>query len=294
VTPSLSVVICTHNRPSDLERCLEALCNLDERPELIVVDSASQPPCQELVERYVRRLRLKYVREHEPGLSRARNRGAAVASGEIVAFLDDDATPHVDWARRIMAPFEEDPAIGCVGGACHAVFAGGRRPHWLSDRLLQFAGITNFGPEPRAATSSVEWPFGANMAFRAEALEQAGPFAETLGRSGTTLLSGEESALIESVRSAGWTIWLEPRAVVDHTVHQARCRSPYYWRRLWCAGVSRARATEASATVALRLIAAAPVRLCLYGATRDRVFLYRVAETGGFLAEGIRIRRHVT
>lgn len=291
MTLSLSVVVCTHNRPSDLARCLEAACALDSAPELIVVDSASHPSCEELVARYAERLPcLRYVREEQPGLSRARNRGAAVAGGDIVAFLDDDTAPHVDWARWIVAPFEADPAIGCVGGTCRAVFAG-RRPGWLSDRLLQFAGITRFGSEPRAVTSSVEWPFGANMAFRAEALSQVGLFAETLGRFEQTLLSGEESALIESVRSAGWGIWLEPRAVVDHTVHEERCRSRYYWRRLWWAGVSRARATRASLLVALRLTGAAFVRVCLYAATGDRVFLYRVAETGGFLAESTRIRR---
>jgi hypothetical protein len=130
------------------------------------------------------------------------------------------------------------------------------------------------------------------MAFRVEALRQVGLFAETLGRFEGTLLSGEESALIESVRSAGWRIWLEPRAVVDHTVHDERCRSRYYWRRLWWAGVSRARATKGSLIVAFRLTGAVLVRLCLYAGTGDRVFLYRIAETGGFLVESARIRRH--
>jgi GT2 family glycosyltransferase len=130
------------------------------------------------------------------------------------------------------------------------------------------------------------------MAFRAEALEQADrPFADELGRHRTTLLSGEDSALVEAVRRAGWKIWLEPRAIVEHTVHVERCRSGYYWRRLWWAGVSRARATEASAILGLRLVVAGAVRLCLYVLTRDRVYLYRTAETAGFLAERARLRR---
>jgi len=292
VTRSLSVVVCTHNRPSDLERCLDALCRLEGSPEVIVVDSASQPPCRELVERYAARLPgLVYVREERPGLSRARNRGVEAAGGEIVAFLDDDTAPHPDWARRIAAPFEAEAAIGCVGGACRAFFGDRRRPRWLSDRLLQFAGITRYGPEAREARSSAEWPFGANMAFRAEALAQTGGFSERLGRIGSTLLSGEESALIEALRRAGWKICLEPAAIVDHTVHAERCVPGYYWRRLWWAGVSRARAADASPLVALRLLAAALVRLCLYVATRDRVHLYRTAETAGYLAERLKLRR---
>jgi GT2 family glycosyltransferase len=288
----LSVVVCTHNRPDDLERCLEALGALADEPEVIVVDSASRPTCRELVERHEDRIPgLLYLYEPEPGLSRARNLGLAHASGEVVAFVDDDAAPRPDWSRQILAPFAGDAQIGCVGGACVASFAEPEsRPTWLSDRLLQFAGITRFGEQGRPARSSSEWPFGANMAFRAAALSRS-PFPEELGRHGTTLLSGEEYALVERVRSEGWKIWLEPRAIVDHTVHPERCRSSYYWRRLWWAGVSRARAVDVSATTAVRLVVAAPTRLLLYGLTRDRVHLYRSAETLGFLAERARSRR---
>lgn len=292
MSPSLSVIVCTHERPADLERCLDALGALGERPEVIVVDSASRPSCRELVERHAGRIPgLVYLYEPEPGLSRARNLGLAHASCEIVAFVDDDAAPRPDWAREIVAPFRADEAIGCVGGACVASFAEpGTRPAWLSERLLQFAGITRFGDRGRPARSSAEWPFGANMAFRASALPE-NPFPEELGRHGTTLLSGEESALVERVRGHGWTIWLEPRAIVDHTVHPDRCTSSYYWRRLWWAGVSRARALDVGATTTLRLVLAAPVRLVLFGLTRDRVHLYRSAETVGFLAELVRPRR---
>jgi GT2 family glycosyltransferase len=292
VTPSLSVVVCTHNRPDDLEHCLDALARLEDAPEAIVVDSASSPPCEKLVGSYASLLPgLQYVREERPGLSRARNRGLALARGEIVAFIDDDTAPHPDWARWIAAPFAADPGIGCVGGACRPVFGEGVRPHWLSDRLLQFAGVTRFGPEAREARSSAEWPFGANIAFRAAALANEGGFSEALGRVGTTLLSGEESELIESLGRRGWKIWLEPAAIVDHTVHPDRCRSRYYWRRLWWSGVSRARAADTAPLAGLRLVAAAFVRLSLYVVTRDRVHLYRTAETAGYVTERLGLRR---
>jgi GT2 family glycosyltransferase len=292
-SPRLSVVVCTHNRPHDLARCLDALATLDEEVHVIVVDSASQPPCSDLVGSYAVKLSsLQYVREEETGLSRARNRGLAEATSEIVAFLDDDTAARPDWARQVLAAFDADRSVGCVGGACVAAFeSDARRPAWLSDRLLQFAGITRFGQTGREARSSAEWPFGANIAFRARAAAQCGPFAENLGRRGGSLVSGEEFALVEDVRAAGWKIWLEPRAIVAHTVHSERCESRYYWRRLWWAGVSRARATEAAARLAIRLVVAVPVRLLLYLVTRDRVYLYRTAETAGFFAERARLLR---
>jgi GT2 family glycosyltransferase len=280
---TLSVIVCTHGRPADLERCLLALAALEDEVETIVVDSASSPPVEPVAARFPG---VRYLYEPEPGLSRARNRGIAAATGELVAFVDDDAAPAPDWAGRIVAAFERDERIGCVGGTCRPRFEA-PRPRWLSDRLLQFAGITRIGTEPREARSSAEWPFGANVAFRAEALHGAGGFSHALGRVGASLLSGEESALIETVRALGWRIWLEPAAVVDHTVHAERCRSGYYWRRLWWAGVTRARG-ERSARRAVRLLAAAPARSLLYLLTRDRVYLYRLAETAGFVGDSLR------
>jgi glycosyltransferase involved in cell wall biosynthesis len=296
VTLALSVVVCTHNRALDLARCLDALRELDVSPEIIVVDSASEPPVRALVGSYTDRLSgLRYVREGRTGLSRARNRGVAEARGDVIAFLDDDATPHSDWAAKIVAPFEADARVGCVGGACLAEFDGVARPRWLSDRLLQFAGVTRFGPDAREARSSAEWPFGANIAFRATALDPVdGPFAEQLGRDGSTLLSGEESALVHTLLVSGWKVWLEPGAAVGHTVHPERCRSTYYWRRLWWAGVSRARAANVPWGLGVRLVAAAATRFVLYAVTRDRVHLYRTAETAGFLVERVRLLRSST
>ena len=102
---------------------------------------------------------------------------------------------------------------------------------------------------------------------------------------------GTAPALVEAVRAAGWKIWLEPTAVVDHAVHAERCRSRYYWRRLWWTGVTRARGADSSAKLGLRLILAAPIRLALYAVTRDRIYLYRSAETAGFLVERTRALR---
>jgi glucosyl-dolichyl phosphate glucuronosyltransferase len=291
--PMLSVIVCTHNRPGDLTRCLAALAACEDPVEVLVVDSASQPDCHDVVEQWRSELPgLRYVREDEPGLSRARNRGLREATAGIVAFLDDDAAPRAGWARSLVAAFQGDPRIGCVGGACTAAFHdGAERPAWLSEQLLQFAGITRFGSRAREARSSAEYPFGANIAFLVEALPERDPFAEQLGRHGRTLLSGEELALVEEIRAAGWKIWLEPGAVVEHTVHPERCESRYYWRRLWWAGVSRARATETAVALGLRLLVAAPIRLGLYLATRDRVHLYRTAETAGFVHERLRLLR---
>jgi glucosyl-dolichyl phosphate glucuronosyltransferase len=274
--PILSVIVCTHERPADLRRCLTALAALQDPVEVIVVDSASTPDCRSVVEPFG----FRYLYESVAGLSRARNAGIRVAGCPIVAFVDDDTEPAPDWAQRLVAPFA-DPTIACVGGTCQAAFAG-ERPSWLSDRLLQYAGITRFGREAREARSSAEYPFGANLALRRDLVVALGGFSETLGRIGTSLLSGEESALIDAVRGHGGRVWLEPTAHVAHHVAPERCTGRYYWRRLWWQGISRARAGSSRATTA-RIVLALPVRLALWAVTRDRFFLYRTAETVGYL-----------
>jgi cellulose synthase/poly-beta-1,6-N-acetylglucosamine synthase-like glycosyltransferase len=202
-----------------------------------------------------------------------------------VAFIDDDATPETGWDRALREAFATRSDAGCVGGACLPRFAG-QRPRWLSERLLQLSSITRWGEVARRPRSSAEWPFGANMAFRAEALAEAGEFSVALGRVGASLLSGEDSDMVARVLACGWEVWLEPRAAVLHTVHEDRCRSTFYWRRLWWAGVSRARTP--SRRVAWRLAVAAPLRFGLWILTRDRFYLYRLAESAGYFTTRLR------
>ncbi len=277
----LSVIVCTHDRPDDLDRCLEGLALLEPQPEVIVVDSASAVPAAPVVGRHRDRIPgVQCLRVEQPGLSLARNAGIAAASRSLIAFVDDDAVPLAGWAAAIERAFE-DPRIGCVGGACQPDFAV-PRPAWLSDRLLQLAGITRFGSQPRKARSSAEWPFGANMAFRRATLDQVGGFSPALGRVGRSLLSGEDSEMVARTLTGGWLVWLDPRAIVDHRVSAERCHSRYYWKRFWWNGISRA--VRPRGTVTVRVLCAAPVRVLLWALSGDRVYLYRLAETVGYLA----------
>jgi glycosyltransferase involved in cell wall biosynthesis len=283
VEPLLTVVICSHNRPEDLERCLRGLAAVEDDVAVIVVDSASNPPLRATVDGFSSSFRsLTYHYEAQPGLSLARNRGLELAGTELVAFLDDDTVPERAWVRNLVGPFA-DPSVVCVGGSCRAAFDC-ERPPWLSDRVLQFAGVTRFGAEARRVRSSAEYPFGANICFRRRALFELGGFSTELGRIGARLLSGEEYDVIEKLRRAGGAIWVEPTAVVDHRVTAARCRARYYWRRSWWQGVSRAR-VERSPRLGARLVSAALVRLGLWAVTGDRFYLFRTAETAGYLAE---------
>lgn len=278
----ISIVICSHQRPDDLTRCLEAISSAHLTLPVIVVDSASSPRLEAVATSFSDRLPgLVYHYESRPGLSRARNAGLSLAQTTWVAFIDDDARVRGDWLEQLTPAL--DSSAWVVGGQAVADFPS-PPPRWLSSRLLQYSGITRY-PEvaARPIADRHEFPVGANLCVRRGEILALGGFPEHLGRIGDSLLSGEETVVLDAVRAGGGEIWIAPGAIVDHRVSPARYESRYYWRRLWWQGITRARIGGGPRT-ALRLILAAPVRALLWVVTRDRFYLYRLAETGGYLA----------
>ncbi|HEY2764594.1 MAG TPA: glycosyltransferase family 2 protein [Pseudonocardiaceae bacterium] len=183
---------------------------------------------------------------HRNGLSGARNTGFAAAGGEIVAFLDDDATAHPDWLEQLL-PAYRDPTVMAVGGSAFPVWTSSGRPAFLpigpagggAGELDWVVGCTYTGLPVRTAT--VRNLMGCNMSFRREVFGLTGGFTEGIGRIGSTPLGCEETELCIQLRrhSPPAAILFEPRATVDHHVHPARTRWSYLRRRCWSEGVSK-------------------------------------------------------
>lgn len=119
--PTFSVVIPTRDRPRQLAACLESLAQQDyphDRFEVLVVDDASSLPLATVVDAFRSRLNLHLLnqpRSGGPGV--ARNLGAERATGEFLAFTDDDCTPAADWLQKLDARFTSTPHHligGCV------------------------------------------------------------------------------------------------------------------------------------------------------------------------------------
>ena len=125
--PFFSVVIPTYNRPERLANCLEAISQLDyprDRFEVIVVDDGSKIPLDSVVEplqQKIPELQLKLIRQENAGPAAARNRGAAEAQGEFLAFTDDDCQPTTDWLIHFAAGFETAPEAMLGGKTINAL-----------------------------------------------------------------------------------------------------------------------------------------------------------------------------
>jgi len=129
--PSVSVAVCTRNRPASLKRCIAAVCAQSYLPkEVIIVDDGRLPPdtCLEL-QRQVegRGIAWRYLSKNEPGLTRSRNLALAESQSPIVQFLDDDAEPSYDYlaATATILAADKDGEIAVLGGTLIEPFLDG-------------------------------------------------------------------------------------------------------------------------------------------------------------------------
>lgn len=217
---SVSVVVCTRDRPDALARCLDSLARCDPAPdEVIVVDNApDRPGTRQAV---LGRPGVRLVDEPRPGLSRARNRGVAASRGAVVAFTDDDVAVAPNWLGPIRAAFV-DARTACVTGLvlparldseaaatfefAYGGLAGSYLPATYDRGLLD----QPFGEAPPV------WKLGAgaNLAIRRAAFGEVGPFDVRLGAGAAGC--SEDSEFLHRILAAGWTCRYEPAAVVFH------------------------------------------------------------------------------
>ncbi len=233
----LSVVICTRNRPVDLERCLtRMLTSTDKDFELIVVDNA---PDDEASERVVGKFpSVRYVREERKGLDIARNTGARAARGAIIAYTDDDVIVDEDWTKNLKNSFDDPLVMAVTGLVIPAQLR--TRSQYIFERYWSFnKGYLEKTFDHRYFLDHLAWGApvwdigaGANMAFRREAFELVGWFDERLdvGASGC---SGD-SEFWYRILAEGWNCRYFPQLLVYHhhreTMSGLRSQLFYYMR----------------------------------------------------------------
>jgi glycosyltransferase involved in cell wall biosynthesis len=202
----VSVVVPTYRRPASLRRCLEGLFRVDyppDRLEIVVVDDgggiapglrAGLPP--EPV--------LRFATQENRGPASARNRGARLAEGQVVAFTDDDCRPQPAWLAALVAGLVEEPAALVGGGVVNAL------PDNICAQASQdlVAFLYEYFPRGRALL-----PFftSNNIACRREALLHLGGFDETFRFS-----AGEDRDFAERWQAEVGALRFRPGALVDH------------------------------------------------------------------------------
>lgn len=215
---SASVVVCTHERPDQLVRCLKSMQALSIQPaEIIVVDNA---PRTEATRRMVARFpSVRYVRAPRLGLDAARNAGISAASGEVVAFADDDVVVHPNWLAGLLHGFSDARVMATTGLVLPAELDTDAQvlfeTYWSFNRgYLPVEFDESFVTAARRGASVWKIGAGASMAFRRAVFARIGGFDERLD-AGAAGCCGD-SEMWYRILAAGWRCRYEPYAVAFH------------------------------------------------------------------------------
>ncbi len=231
----LSLIVATYNRASNLVRALESLTAQTlpaELWELVVVNNNSTDDTPERFAEFAAAhpaIGARIFTETKQGVSHARNRAIKESRGEYIAVIDDDETVNNDFLKEYYDFFEHNPSVAAAGGRILPEYETSR-PKWLSPRTERpIVGTIDLGekikPFPRGRFFG-----GGNMGIRRSAIEKYGLFDPSLGRTGTSLMAGEEKELFFRLRDAGEQIYYLPNAVIHHIIPPAKLTREYFTR----------------------------------------------------------------
>lgn len=215
-----SVIIATHERPASLARLIASLAPelASGTREVIVAENGTPAPTQLATEGVT----LKHLHEPRSGKCRIQNRAIAEASGEILVFLDDDLTVAARYLDAVESFFDTHPEFAGMKGRILPAEDPDKKVGPMAvyldlpiaddgDQVLEVRGV-----------------LGANMAFRAAALRQVGPFDERLGPGACG--HEEETEMSARLRRTGFRIGYAPKALVYHEVDRSRAERERFIR----------------------------------------------------------------
>lgn len=221
--PSLTVAICTRDRPAGVDRLLASLAPaMAEGADVLVVDNAPRTGAtHDLV---ARAAGVRYLHEPAPGLDRARNRALEGATGDVVAFADDDVVVDTGWCAAVRDRFARDPELTLLTGLVEPLALASEAERWFE----AYGGFgRGYGPRwvhaPDADTRAIAFPLantgrfgtGANLALRRGAAFRLGGFDPALDV-GTATRGGGDLEMMFRVLKGGGVLGYTNSALVRH------------------------------------------------------------------------------
>jgi glycosyltransferase involved in cell wall biosynthesis len=246
----VSVVLCTHtmDRYDDCTAAAESVLNqTHDEVELVLVSDGDETVAGQFESDFGGRDDvLVHCNDENVGLLESRNNGAEIATGEVVAFIDDDAVAADDWVAKLVAAYErstdDDPVLAAGGRMVPAWVAG--KPGFLPEEFYWLIGVTHrgFGPDgdPEKA-GEVRNTFGSNISFDREVFLELGGFEGDIGgRQGAKNLQGGETELCARLESEhGTGVYYVPDALVAHRVFDYRTDPGWLVDRAFWQGYSK-------------------------------------------------------
>jgi len=234
----VSVITCSHriDRYPDLVDAIESLVAQTYKDlELIVVVDGDKALYDQIMNDGVPADKV-ISNEANVGLSESRNRGLAVASGEVIVFFDDDAVADRGWIKELVHMYDEYDAIA-AGGKIVPLWIGGKM-NFLPEEYYWLIGATHRGFAE--GVTEVRNTFGSNISFRTEVLDALGGFRGEMGVRGSGALQGEETEMcVRMKKKFGKGVMYNPDAIVHHKIVSARTKVMFLMRRAFWQGYSK-------------------------------------------------------
>jgi glycosyltransferase involved in cell wall biosynthesis len=232
---TLSIIICSYNRASYISDALTSLygqsSGLDDF-EVIIVDNNSIDNTKEVYAQWRQTNtngQFSFISETKQGASFARNTGAAIAKGEWVCFMDDDAVATTDYVKNIIKHIQDQPFIVGFGGRIIPKYIPAE-PKWMSYYVSSLVGNFDYAPTA-CAFENGKYPLESNMIVKKSVYDQIGGFNVNLpGVVGTLRIGGEGKELFYKIIALGHTIYYDPSICVHHVVEVKKLTSEYMYR----------------------------------------------------------------
>lgn len=221
----ISVVICTYNRAELLHRALESIVRQKTDSkftyEIVVIDDGSTDCTSNIVKRVATssKVPVRYFYQKGDSIADARNRGIAEAHGKWIAWFDDDQWTESDWLMNLHAVALK-MSTDCVGGI-------------LKLDLPKFK-YNDLGPVCRSILGEYTWhekpgkcksakvPSTGNILISRKIIDSVGLFDTSM------IYGSEDTDFLLRIRTAGFSIWIAPGAVVHHLIPTYRLKPAYF------------------------------------------------------------------
>lgn len=237
---NISVVVCTYtmDRYDDFAEAVEsALRQTHDRIEVVLVSDGNEEVADRMSDDFGH---FDSVRVHctdeNRGISYARTRGAELATGELVAFLDDDAIATDDWIETLVETYESTDAYA-VGGRLDPQWLAGQ-PSFLAEEFYWLIGCTERGFADHL--EEVRNTYGSNIVFNREVFLDIGGYDEETGRKGDSHVQAHEApACIRMREQYGRGVVYNDEAVVYHKIFEYRTDFRWLVGRAFWQGYSK-------------------------------------------------------
>lgn len=231
----ISVVICSYNREKYITGAVDSLVTQDFNPasfEIFVVDNNSKDQTEKYCKEYIASHpthQIYYLNESRQGSSFARNTGSALAQGELLIFMDDDAQALPGFLNAAWNFHIKNPDIVGFGGRIIPRFIPAA-PVWMSYYVSSLVGNFDYGPQTIKFAQN-KFPLESNMAVSRKAFLSIKGFSESLpGVKGNLRIGGEGKDLYFRLIECYGPIYYVADMIVNHVVEVDKLTPEYLYR----------------------------------------------------------------